>query len=165
MVAADPLRGGPVGAATLSGLSPTYSPGPSGSLGKKIVNFLTNEDEQTVLEAEHLAFYKGVPVVKVTGSSSFSLGIIFMGDEGDENLLKHEYGHTKQLASLGFGDYLSYVVLPSVSCYWGTTWGFLPPENYYSYPWEYQADQLGDATHTYQPWANVLSDVYWGNIR
>lgn len=84
-----------------------------------------------------------------------------MGREGNEVLLKHEYGHTLQLEELGLIDYCNYVVIPSVLCYWGTEFGILPEENYFSYPWEYQADQYGKSSHKYQDWAADLASFYW----
>lgn len=161
MIPADPLRGGPVGASSASGLSDDYSPGPSGSLRKKYKKFKDNEDEQVVLDAKHFAFYRGSPVIKVPGSSSFSLGVIFMGNDGDAKLLRHEYGHTIQLDELGLVTYLTRVVVPSVIFYVGSEVGLYPWENYYSYPWEYQADIYGGATHTYQPWADEMLKTYW----
>ena len=132
--------------------------------GEKASTAMTNTEAQEVLVANLVAFYKGRLVVKVPGSSSFSFGIIFMGNDGDTDLLNHEYGHTMQLKELGVIDYSTYVVLPSVICYWGTELGVLPGENYYSYPWEYQADQYGGVTRTYKDWAKDNAAYYWNLV-
>lgn len=87
-----------------------------------------------------------------------------MGNAGNVNLLHHEYGHIMQLQELGLVDYLTFVAVPSVLCYWGTELGYFPEEYYYSYPWEYQADQYGRSSHVYEPWANDLSSRYWDAV-
>ena len=163
-IPADPLRGGPVGAATLNGLNNSYSPGPSGSLGEIIEDFFNNEDAQAVLDAKHFAFYKNTLVVKVPGTSAFSCGIMFVGSDGDLNLLYHEYGHVQQLHELGLTDYVTYVVGPSVICFWGTELKLLSDDLYFSYPWEYEADQYGGATHVYKPWAKDCAEYYWNIV-
>ena len=130
----------------------------------RLKNFVANESEVAVLNAERFAFYKDTLVIKVPGSSSFSLGIIFMGNDGDKDLLNHEYGHTMHLAELGIIKYCTYVVIPSVICYWGTEFELLPRENYYSYPWEYQADQYGGVTRKYKEWAQDNAMYYWNLV-
>ena len=122
---------------------------------------LGNESETAVLNAEQFAFYKGALVIKVPGSSSFSLGVIFMGNDGDKDLLNHEYGHIMQLERLGMADYCTYVFIPSVICFWSTKLNLLPSENYYSYPWEYRADQYGRVTRKYKEWAEYYDTYYW----
>ena len=120
--------------------------------------------EQIVMASEHFSFYKGAPVIKVSGSSSFSLGVIFLGMECDENLLRHEYGHVVQLKKLGLTEYSGCVVVPSVLCFWATELGVLSPSNYFSYPWEYRADQYGGAVHIYKSWAEAAADIYWNVV-
>jgi len=123
-----------------------------------------NTDEQIVLEARFAAYYKGKLVIKVPGYSSFSFGVIFMGNEGDKDLLNHEYGHTVQLEALGMMKYCTYVVVPSIICFWGTELGILSDENYYSYPWEYQADQYGGVKRPYKDWAKDNAARYWNQV-
>lgn len=149
MVAAPPLRGGP--------LPDREFPI---SIVEQLVEHITNEDEQLVLDSMYVAFYKGTPVILVPGSSSFSFGIIIMGKDGDSDLLRHEYGHTKQLQKLGIIDYSTYVVMPSVICYWLTEAKLLSWDYYFSYPWEYEADQYGEASHEYQTWAERAAEIY-----
>jgi len=109
-----------------------------------------------------MSFYKGIPLTQANdGNSAFTFGYIFMGIKGDENLLKHEYGHTVQTRELGVGGYTVFVVLPSVIGYAVQSTGYMPKDIYYSLPWEYKADKYGGATHKYQPWAKKLSDQYW----
>ena len=166
MVATDILKGGPVGPATLPGVDPSYCPGGNGTLGEDIKDFLFNEDEQAVLSAEHIAFYKGKLIVKTSGTSGFSCGIIFIGNEvNSTSVVRHEYGHTQQLEALGLATYLSTVVLPSTICFHLTQAGVLPHENYYNYPWEHKADQFGDVTRDYAPWSYIVSDIYWQTSR
>ena len=113
------------------------------------------------MDSELFSSYKGALVIKVPGSSSFSLGIIFLGIECDENLLRHEYGHVVQLKKLGLTEYSRCVVIPSVLCFWATELEVLSPSNYFSYPWEYQADQYGGAEHIYKSWAEAAAVIYW----
>ena len=163
MVGIDPLRGGPAGPGSMSGISNSFSPGSSGSLGESIKNYVSNQDEQVVLSSNAVAFYKGVLVVRVPfmNNNACSIGVIFMGDECSENLLKHEYGRTEQLRNLGFLDYLTYVAMPSFTFFACTQMDILPENYYYSYPWEYQADYYGGARHSYEPWANTACAIYW----
>ena len=120
---------------------------------------------QEVTISSPITFYKGVPVIYIPGSSSFTFGVIFMGKEGGENLLRHEYGHIIQLKNLGVKNYYKYVVKPSVDRYKKTKKGINSEiynwDTYYSTPWEYQADQYGGAARQYQPWAKESSERYW----
>ena len=130
-----------------------------------VKDFFNNEDEDKVIQATVAAFYKGHLVIKVPGNSSFSFGVIFFGNDCNAKLLRHEYGHTVQLEELGVSDYCKYVVAPSVSAFWLTEFEILHRNNYNSYPWEYQANQYGNADFPYQPWAPNLSEVYWDAVR
>lgn len=111
-----------------------------------------------------LSFYNGVPVIYIPGDSSFSFGIIFMGKDGGDNLLKHEYGHVVQLGLLGFSNYCKYVAVPSISVFWASEQVAWLNDSYYSFPWEYQADQFGGASHRYTPWADDISSIYWSFV-
>ena len=109
-----------------------------------------------------MSFYRGAPLTQVNdGTSAFTFGYIFMGANGDENLLKHEYGHIVQSRELGMLDYTTCIVLPSLAGYCIDTLVGLPAGLYYSLPWEYKADEYGGASHTYKSWAKAASDAYW----
>ena len=133
---------------------------------------LTNTDADAVLEAEHLAFYKGVPVIKIDamGNNAFSFGIIFMGNGNLQSkaTVKHEYGHTKQLVAMGMEMYLLTVAIPSLYGFWSGAYG----ENYYNTPWERMADKMGEVTQsdlqssyrrnrTYSSWSEPMADLYF----
>ena len=108
------------------------------------------------------AIYKGVDLIKAgEGNSAFTCGDIYMGANGSENLLKHEYGHIVQSQELGTSGYTYFVVVPSVFGYALDQLGVLPDNMYYSLPWEYKADEYGGASHTYLKWAKGISDKYW----
>ncbi len=84
--------------------------------------------------------YKGVPVLRFNGSRSGSFGIIFLTRETNdrinpEDVVRHEYGHTRQLEYLGVVNYALCIGLPS----W-QEWG---SGEYYSKPWEVTADIYG----------------------
>ena len=123
-----------------------------------------NTAKQVIKDTKPVTIYNGKLVIKIPGDSSFSFGVIFMGRDGDEDLLKHEYGHTKQLEELGVFDYCTKVVIPSAVFFWSTELLGLPDENYYSYPWEYQADQYGGVKRKYTDWAEDYSNYYWNIV-
>lgn len=175
MVPANPLRGGPVGASSASGLNDNYSPGPSGSLTRKttkkvkdlvnnINNYMKNEDEQVVLDAKFLAFYKGVPVLRTGGNRSGSFGIIALtkgtnGIDNPEDMLRHEYGHVLQMRELGVVDYALCIFLPSWQ-EWGTN------TDYYSREYEITADILGGVqsrTHAKNDIFDGLAYMYYSD--
>ena len=100
-----------------------------------------NQSEERVLESNYFSSYKGVPVIRTNGDRSGSFGIIFLTRETNsrnnpEDIIRHEYGHTKQLEQLGVVNYAFCIGLPSWQ-QWGTG-------EYYSKPWEITADIYGD---------------------
>ena len=99
-----------------------------------------NQSEEKVLESNYFSSYKGVPVIRTNGDRSGSFGAIFLTRETNnrsnpEDVLRHEYGHTKQLEQLGVVNYALCIGLPSWQ-QWGTG-------EYYSKPWEITADIYG----------------------
>ena len=100
-----------------------------------------NESEATVLASNYFSSYKGVPVLRTNGDRSGSFGILFITRETNdrpdaEDIVRHEYGHTKQLEHLGAVKYALCIGLPSWQ-QWGSG-------SYYSKPWEITADLLGE---------------------
>ena len=110
-------------------------------IAEDINNFdLNNESEEKVLESNYFSSYKGVPVIRTNGDRSGSFGAIFLTRETNnrsnpEDVIRHEYGHTKQLEQLGIVNYALCIGLPSWQ-QWGTG-------EYYSKPWEITADIYG----------------------
>ena len=91
-----------------------------------------NADEDKVMNSNYLSFYKGVPVLQISGmGGSMSLGLIFFDKSQGSKVLKHERGHNNQLMSMGLGNYLIQIVIPSV-------W-----KNGDETPWELSASMLG----------------------
>ena len=113
------------------------------SVFNKIDKYLNNTNEQVVLDAKVLAFYKGVPVLKVffMGDNAFSYGMIFMGNGKSLKPIdvQHEYGHCVQFQKIGSTKFAKYVAAPSLPGFWTD----VPTDQYYSQPWEYGADVLG----------------------
>ena len=148
----------------------------SDNLGLRAVcRDITLEDNskspEDIMSSKSISFYKDVLVIKVPNwisffpeTSSFSFGVILMGQKGDMDLLRHEYGHTRQLQELGVWDYYKYVVKPSVYRYNKTVEKVYTWDSYYSTPWEYQADQYGGVNGTYMPWARESSERYWDRV-
>ena len=64
----------------------------------------TNESEAVVFESNYFSNYKGAVVVKTPFDASFSIGFIGLShnDYGDHEMLKHEYGHTRQFNQIGW---------------------------------------------------------------
>ena len=110
----------------------------------KLISFVRNSDEQVVLSADHITFYKGVPVIRTNGNRSGYFGAIFLTHETNyranpEDMVRHEYGHAVQMKQLGILKYTTNIFLPS----W-LEWGSNP--NYYSREFEVTADVLGGVT-------------------
>ena len=107
----------------------------------EVLAILFNDDEQAVLEAEYFAFYKGCLVIRTNGKRSGSFGVLFITRETNtrdypEDVIRHEYGHTVQLAQLGVVKYALCIGLPSLF-EWGSD------QEYYRRPWEITADIFG----------------------
>lgn len=95
------------------------------------------------------AFYRGILVIRTNGNRSGSFGIICLTKETNnrpdaEDVVRHEYGHTKQLHLLGPLNYLLCIGLPSFF-----EWGSDP--SYYERPWEITADIFGGVTSRVHP--------------
>ena len=105
-------------------------------------------EELAVLRGE-TDTYKGRKVHKIMpGDAGFSFGDIFLPQNADDTIydvmhLRHEYGHTVQFDKLGGIAYAGLVVVPSVTFYMidSLTDANIP---YYSLPWEFEADRLGN---------------------
>jgi len=112
-----------------------------------VLKYVFNTDEQVVLNAKYLAFYKCAPVIKIKalGGSGASFGLIFLGPNVDAQIVRHEYGHFVHLLIIGVDNYISHVAIPSLHDYWTN----VPYDEYYSEPQEYIADILGGVNRTY----------------
>ena len=102
---------------------------------------INNRSEKKVLESHYISAYKGVFVIRTDMDRSGSFGMIFLAraankDDYPEDVVRHEYGHTKQLAALGPVKYGLYIGLPSIL-------NPLKNEEYYQVPWEVTADIFG----------------------
>lgn len=125
----------------------------------EVLDYIANEDEQVVLDAEYVAFYRGIPVVKLPiGTDAFSLGMIFLGNDVGKRsdaieTVRHEYGHAVHFSMAGPKSYIVNAFLPSVISFWFVDYKY---GEYYSQPYEYIADILGQVnrinTITNQPY-------------
>ena len=122
-------------------------------IAEDINNFdSNNESEEKVLESNYFSSYKGVPVIRTNGDRSGSFGAIFLTRETNnrsnpEDVIRHEYGHTKQLEQLGIVNYALCIGLPSWQ-QWGTG-------EYYSKPWEITADIYGSVQSRNHSQSNI----------
>ena len=74
--------------------------------------------------------------------------LIVIGTEyrTDVNTVKHEYGHKVQLNNMGLFCYTKNIAIPSVVANVAERMGNLPFD-YYSSPWESEADYYGGVTN------------------
>lgn len=130
-----------------------------------------NQDVETVYRSHYFSSYKGSLVIRIDSEFLTSAGIfhtIFLnhkydkyGDEDKENILNHEYGHNLQEEEMGTLGFIIKVAIPSVA------YNLFSRDNeelsacYNSMPWEYGADKLGGATHSYEDWAEALYEQYF----
>ena len=133
---------------------------------ENIYDYVTNTDEEVVLEADGIAFYNGVPVIRLPiGWNAAFYGVIFLGDKYTNNqygrdTLNHEYGHSLQMDKYGPLLFTTNVATPSLVGNGLNRLGWLPC-NYFSLPWEHEADILGGVTRAnYETWAPGLTKVY-----
>lgn len=110
-----------------------------------------NTNEEFVIEklkTQSIAYYKGVLVIKTPFDASFSFGFIGISHQQlDSDTLKHEYGRTVQLKNMGKAKYIVNVVIPSITINLLDRQDKLPYD-YYSYPWEAEANALGNVILT-----------------
>lgn len=124
----------------------------------RAIKYILNTDEQVVLDAEYFAFYKGCLVIRTNGNRSGSFGVLFITRETNtrdypEDIIRHEYGHTVQLAQLGVVKYALCIGLPSLF-EWGSD------QEYYRHPWEITADIYGGVQSRCYPGYEEAGFVY-----
>ena len=101
---------------------------------------MSNQSEQKVLQSHYFSAYKGKLVFRINGTRSGSFGAIFLSKSENqfrnpEDTVRHEYGHTQQLAQLGIVKFAIGIGIPS--------WLNLGSGDYYDKPWEVTADIYG----------------------
>ena len=141
----QPWKEKPGGGGSYYGRSSSVSHKPNLPEPKKLSfwEFIFNEDEQVVLDADYFAFYKGQLVIlgDYPDSRSASFIIMFLDkDDKDPDTVKHEWGHYVQLRLMGPLHFLSSVAIPSIT-------SDPNDSDYYSNPWERTADWLGGAAN------------------
>ena len=129
-----------------------------------------NTDIDKVYDSNHFSSYNGTLVIRhsIKGLSSWSIcGIIFLShaedtNEDRDNSLKHEYGHILQEKELGTARYLIQVAIPSVVCCMLYNENEFVKENYYNFPWEYDADmRMGISRASHKDWALYVMFSYF----
>jgi len=123
-----------------------------------------NTDEDKVLKARFFSAYKGQLVIKMAGfkDRSFSFGVMFIspkleaGDQYAIDIVKHEYGHTRQLSRLGFFRYIKYIAIPSMKS---------EPDDpgYFALPWEITADIYGGVDRGQSDEEKQAGETYLNN--
>ena len=113
----------------------------------------STDNPADVLSADFVANYKGRLVIRVPGDFGLSFGVILLGNGSmvDDNVLKHEYGHTVQLEKMGLWDYTTQVAAPSVTAWFLANQGKLPFD-YHSSPWEHDANVYGGVDLSIAPY-------------
>ena len=124
-----------------------------GAIAEDLKNYdRNNTSEEKVLQSNYFSCYKGVFVLRINGDRSGSFGAIFLTRETNarsnpEDVVRHEYGHTKQLEQLGLLKYAIFIGIPS--------WRNLGSGNYYDKPWEITADIYGGVESRYHSQDNI----------
>lgn len=140
----------------------------AGNVASDIKNYDSgNQSEEKELRSNYFSSYKGVPVIKTPFKSSFSFGFIGLSSrQQNANTLKHEYGHALQLKNMGICRYIVNVAIPSVTINRLSRLGKLPYD-YYTYPWEAEANRLGGSTlsQSRKPPLPQGTDVSMGELR
>ena len=125
---------------------------------------LNNQSETVVFSSNYFSGYRGAFVMKTPFDASFSFGFIGLSiHQQDSSTIKHEYGHTVQFKEKGLLEYTGTVAIPSVTINILDRQQKLPYD-YYSYPWEAQANMYG-GTNLSQSWKPALPEggytSYW----
>ena len=134
-----------------------------------IRNTVQNESEEAVLKSQFISFYKGKLVLRMGDDFGLSYGIIILGkgDRVTDEVLKHEYGHALQFDKMGLIRYTTDVALPSLTAWLIDRYGELPFD-YYSSPWEKEANELGGSNLTgnkpNDPWTEE-DGYFWDLVK
>ena len=129
-----------------------------------VMNFdVNNTSESKVLQSNYFSSYKGKFVVRTNGNRSGSYGALFITKETNSrknaaDIVKHEYGHTKQLDQLGLVNYTLCIGVPSA-----LEWGSDPV--YYRRPWEITADIYGGVRSRQYPGYEAAGFEYLENSK
>jgi hypothetical protein len=90
--------------------------------------------------------YNGKLVIINPYKGSFSFGFIVLSrKQQTSDVLRHEYGHTIQWDNMGVIGYIANVAIPSITINILEKQKKLPYD-YYSYPFEAEANRLGGST-------------------
>ena len=127
---------------------------------------LSNKNPEAVFKANYFSCYKGKLVIihsiENLASCSIFNTIILSRNDRNTKLLNHEYGHSLQEEQLGTFNYLFFVAIPSVTYFCVSRDNKQLKNIYYSMPWEYKADQMGQVNRdNYCSWADEISDWYF----
>ncbi len=143
-------------------------------IAEDVENFdINNTDEEVVFKSNFFSSYKGTVVVKTPFDASFSFGFIGLSvRQQNSNDLNHEYGHKVQLDNMGWINYIVKVARPSITANILDRIDMLPFD-YYSSPWENEADINGGVIRpTFKdPWTEsdgyfrYLIHVFFGEVK
>ena len=104
---------------------------------------VNNADPEAVFRSNLFSSYNGKLVIKTPFDASFSFGFIGLSIyQQDIDTLNHEYGHTLQMDNMGTKNYIINVAIPSITLNLLSRRDNLTYD-YYSYPWEAEANRLG----------------------
>ena len=132
-----------------------------------VYQYITNTNEQTVINAKYFAFYKGKLAIKLPIKNNAAFyGCMFIGnDVTDETTIRHEYGHSLQWEKRGGLLYTCNIAIPSVIGNIVDRFDKLAYD-YYTSPWEAEADQLGGVERQIvgDPWTEEYNSL-WAFIK
>jgi RHS repeat-associated protein len=132
-----------------------------------VYQYVTNTNEQTVINAKYFAFYKGKLAIKlpIKNNAAFYVCMFIGNDVTDETTIRHEYGHSLQWEKRGGLLYTCNIAIPSVIGNIVDRFDKLAYD-YYTSPWEAEADQLGGVERQIvgDPWTEEYNSL-WAFIK
>ena len=115
------------------------------NLKTDLENFdINNTEETVVMNSNYVSAYNGHIIIRAGKDFGLSFDVIILGRDNVANDLKHEYGHALQLEERGILGYTFDIALPSVTAFFLNELDKLPYD-YFTSPWEREADILGGA--------------------
>ena len=115
-----------------------------------------NSNEDAVIGAGKISFYKGVPVFMKSSGRSWSVSVISFNKNEGEKTLRHEWGHSIQTWVLPPAASITMMAIPSNFKLLKGAVG------YYNQPWEVTADNFGGVDRSHRNGASALGWGYYG---
>ena len=124
---------------------------------------IKNTSERKVLDSNYVSAYKGKLTFKTKDNRSGSFGALFISEATNnianaEDVVRHEYGHSKQMEELGVVNYTLCILVPSYL-------ELGSDSEYYRRPWEITADIYGGVQSRSYPGYETAGFEYLENSK